>query len=255
MVKLFVADIDGCVAMPYEPYDLEAMQTFADHARRASDLADEGPRPTVSLCSGRPYPYVEAVTQALGLTTPVLFESGSGMFDPVEAQIIWNPQYTDEVDAQVKTVREWMEEQVADSSLMIDHAKRTQAGVIGPRQEDVQAFLPEVESFVAAHAPDLHVYTTHVSIDVLAPAITKREGLQWLAHHLGIETADMAFIGDTGGDRGGLDEVGYSFAPANAEEAVRDQVDVATDGAVLEGTLEAYQWCVAHNKKRHAEML
>ena len=65
MIKLFVADIDGCVAMPYEPWDLQAMQQLASYAQHAPTVDRAGPHPAVSLCSGRPYPYVEAVTQAL----------------------------------------------------------------------------------------------------------------------------------------------------------------------------------------------
>ena len=80
MIKLFVTDIDGCLAEPYEPYDLEGLGTL----RR---LADEAQGPTLSICSGRPYPYVEAMTQALDLTTPVLFEAGRYRIEPAAARL------------------------------------------------------------------------------------------------------------------------------------------------------------------------
>ena len=65
VIKLFVTDIDGCLAEPYQPYDLEGISTFRDFVEQAGSLTENGSVPAVSVCSGRPYPYVEAVTQAL----------------------------------------------------------------------------------------------------------------------------------------------------------------------------------------------
>ena len=154
---------------------------MARYAREADPLEDAGPRPVVTLCSGRAYAYVEAVTQALALTTPVLFESGAGLFHPVEARTTWNPAITDEIEAQLKAVREWMLEScIPGTSLSLDYNKRAQAGVVSPDQDEIERFIPKVESFVAEAAPDLHVFPTHMSIDVVPPTITKREGLEWL---------------------------------------------------------------------------
>lgn len=250
MIKLFVSDIDGCLAMPYRPYDLERFQELARHAAAAPDVAVAAPRPTLSLCSGRAYSYVEAMAQVLGLQTPVLFESGGGMFDPVAARTVWNPAFTPEVDAQLQEIRTWMVETLcgADTSISLDHNKRTQAGVVSPEPAEIEAHVPAVEAFVADISPDLHVFTTHVSIDVLPGNITKKQGLEWLAEHLGIRLEEMAYIGDTNGDLPALNAVGVSFAPANAEAHVRAAVDMVTDAAVLAGTLEAYAWCRRHNE-------
>ena len=96
-------------------------------------------------------------------------------------------------------------------------------------------------------SPDLQVFATDVSVDVLPPGITKRSGLQWLTDSLDVEMDEVAYIGDTGSDLEALRAVGTSFAPANANEAVRDAVDYVTDGAVLDGTLEAYRYCLHAN--------
>ena len=58
----------------------------------------------------------------------------------------------------------------------------------------------------------------------------------------------MAFIGDSNGDLGALETVGYSFAPANATAEVRARVQVVTDGRGIDGVLEAYRWCLARNE-------
>lgn len=240
--------------MPYQAYDLEEFQALARLAAEAPEATAVSAHPTLSVCSGRSYAYVEAITQALDITTPVIFESGGGMFDPVAARTFWNPKFTPEVAEQVDAVRTWMTQTlIPDTGLSLDYGKRTQAGLVSPDEDEIVAHMAVVEDFVDAHAPDLRVFPTHVSIDVVHPDITKKEGLTWLTNHLNVLLDETAFIGDTKGDLVALDIVGHSFAPANAQALVREQVDTVTTGAVLAGTLEAYRWCIAHNKNRTAE--
>jgi hydroxymethylpyrimidine pyrophosphatase-like HAD family hydrolase len=244
VIKLFVTDIDGCLAEPYAPYDLEGLATLRCHAE-----GDRATAPALSICSGRPYPYVEAMTQALSLTTPVLFEAGGGRFDPVAAQTTWSSRLTDEVEAKLGTVQRWfVTECIPGTSLSLDHAKRTQAGVVSPEVDEIRALRPRTEQFVAENAPGLHVFSTDVSVDVVPSGITKREGIEWLADHLGLGLDEIAYIGDTDSDLAALKAVGTSFAPANATEPVRGQVDHVTEGTVIEGTLEAYRHCRDRNE-------
>jgi len=245
MIELFVTDIDGCLAQPYEPYDLVGFSTFRQFIDGAGSPTAEDSAPAVSVCSGRSYPYVEAITQALGLTVPVLFEGGGGRFDPVAAQTTWNPALTDEIEGEIEAVRHWFAtECVPGTQMSIDHAKRTQAGVVSPDPDEITAVRPRTEEFVAENVPDLRVFSTEVSIDVVPPGITKRTGLEWLTDHLGVEMDEIAYIGDTDSDLEALSAAGTSFAPANADEEVLRMVD---DSPVLEGVLEAYRQCLELN--------
>jgi HAD superfamily hydrolase (TIGR01484 family) len=248
VIKVFVTDIDGCLATPYEPYDLEGFATLRRLVGNAGPPTADHPAPAVSVCSGRPYPYVEAITQALAVTVPVLFEGGGGRFDPVAAQATWNPALTDEIEAEIEEVRHWfVTECVPGTKMSIDHAKRTQAGVVSPDPDDITALRPRAEAFVAENVPDLRVFSTKVSIDVVPPGITKKTGLEWLTDHLGVDMSAVAYIGDADSDLEALAAAGMSFAPANADEEVLRTVDHVTDGAVLDGTLEAYRWCRTQN--------
>lgn len=256
MIHVFISDIDGCLSEPYQAYSLPHFQTLAGYARAAGPVHQDGRSsalPSFTLCSGRPYPYVEAMTQVLGIQVPVLFESGGGLFDPVAARVTWHPLLTDALEERLADVRRWMRaEAIAGTSMMYDIGKRTQVGVIGPDPAEVAERVPLVEAYVAEHHPDMLVYHTPASIDVLPPGINKRNGLHWLAERLGIARANMAYIGDTNGDLEALASVGYSFAPANATPEVQAQVDVVTKGAVIEGVLSAYRWCIAENEQKAA---
>ncbi len=249
-IRLFVSDIDGCLAAPYTPYNLDTLHTLATYTREAGSMDTRGDAvlPVLSLCSGRPYSYVEAMSQVLGLTTPVLFESGAGMFDPVAAQTTWHPAFTTELQEQIATMRDWFaREAVPGTKISIDHGKRAQAGIVTPDPDEIKAVRPRAIAFADKHLPDLKVCTTDVSIDVISPTITKEVGLQWLGEHLDVDLSEMAFIGDTDGDIEAIQATAYGFAPANAHDIVKAEADYVTESAVAEGTLEAYRHCMTTN--------
>jgi hydroxymethylpyrimidine pyrophosphatase-like HAD family hydrolase len=246
MIRLFLTDIDGCLAEPYRAFDLDGFRRLREWA----DLAERDPsRPRLGICSGRSYGYVEATAQALGLSGPALFESGGGRLDLPGGRIRWNPALTPALEAQLDAVRAfYRDELVPRGGFEIDYGKRAQAGVVSLNPRALAHALAETEALVAERFPDLMVAPTPVSIDVLPRALSKAEAVAAVAWEEGLDLEEVAFIGDTRGDLGALEIVGVSFAPANAEPEVLEAVDVVTGGAALEGLLEAYTWCMAHNQ-------
>lgn len=238
-MRLFVSDIDGCLAEPFQPYDLAVLG-------RLRAAAGQPGAPALSLLSGRAFPYVEAMAQLLGTTVPVAFESGGGVFDRVAGRVTWNPLFTEEVAAQLAAVKAWMHRDVLGPyGVQYDYGKRTQAGIIGPDEAAVARAADVIKRHVADAYPDLVAYSTPVSVDVLARSITKVQAVAWLAALTGVAPAEMAYIGDTEGDLGALAAVGRSFAPANAAPAVQAAVHRVTTRPLAEGVLEAFAWCAA----------
>mgnify|MGYP006283315845 CR=1 FL=1 len=249
-IELFITDIDGCLAEPFEALELDRWQELAEKSSRSGP--SDPHRPRLTVLSGRPLGYVEAVAQALGCREPALFEAGAGAFDLSDGRVRWNPALTEQIERQMQAVRTWLiEECIPGTALSFDYGKRTQAGVIGPDPEAVERLFPRVEAYVEERFPELRVFETDISIDVVPAAITKRQALDWLAEQTGIPVERMAYIGDTTGDLEALQAVGRSFAPRNAFEAVREQVSLETEGAYVDGVHEAYDWCRAHNARRH----
>lgn len=245
MIKLFVSDIDGCISEPYRPYDLGQLTELVELIRHPDPAV-----PAFSLCSGRAYAYVEAVSQLLGLETPVLFESGGGMFDPQTARVQWNPALTDDIERDLMEIRHWLKSDcLPGTSMMFDYGKRTQMGIIGPDLEEVEAMVPRVEEFVAENFPEFRVFHTPVSIDVAFEEITKRQAMHWLSDELSVPLQEVAYIGDTNGDLPALEVVGHSFAPANAASAVRRMVDHVMEEPVTAGVHAALRWCIEMNKQ------
>jgi hydroxymethylpyrimidine pyrophosphatase-like HAD family hydrolase len=244
MIRLFVSDIDGCLAEPYRPYDLEALGQMAAWTREAGTPFSHPRLPAVSICSGRSYPYVEAMTQLLGCVTPVLFESGAGLFDPDTARSQWHPAFTPDIREGLVAIRTFMESVIEDSTMSMDHAKGTQAALVGTDVVELHGALRIIEDWVTQNAPGFTTFHTHVSIDVVPPGLSKKEGLVWLAEKTGVSLDEIAFIGDTNGDIAALESVGRSFAPANAQPQVKNVVHHICSGTDIQGVIEAYRLCM-----------
>ena len=246
MTRLFLVDIDGCLAEPYRPFRLDAFARL----RTWIGLSETDPRvPRIGICSGRSYAYVEATAQALGLRAPALFESGGGRFDLPAARITWNPALTPAVEADLAAVRAFLLEAVVPRSptVSFDYGKRAQAGVVSPVVGECGAFLPEVEAFVAARCPGLVAYHTPFSVDVVPAALTKARAVAWLAAAEGLTLGELAFVGDTVGDAEALRAVGRGFAPADADADARAAADVVTAGSGVDGVEEALADCLRAN--------
>ncbi len=246
MIRLFLADIDGCLSEPYRPFDLDGFQTLRQWSARAE--TDERV-PKIGICSGRSYAYVEAVAQALGLRAPALFESGGGRFDLEAARITWSPALTPEVEHALDACRAFLLADVVPESetVSFDYGKRSQAGIVSPVVGECEAFLPAVERFVTDLGADLRPYHTPYSVDVVPAALTKVRALRWLAEADGLDLSEVAFIGDTNGDAPAIEATGLGFAPQNAAQPARAAADHVTQGSVLDGVLEAYRVCLHRN--------
>lgn len=234
MTKLFVSDIDGCLAMPYEPYRLD----------RLADLADRIKAPGVppfSICTGRAYAYTEAVTQLLGVTTPVLFESGGGVFELETGQSRLHPLFNLELRKEIDAIRSFMETVVAEyPGMSMDYAKQTQAASVGTEDQGLYEALERIKAWTGERYPRHNVFHTHISIDVVPAGFTKGDGLAWLAEMTGVPVKQMAFIGDSNGDLPAIDACGLSFAPSNATDEVKARVDHVSDQADVDAVIEAF---------------
>jgi hydroxymethylpyrimidine pyrophosphatase-like HAD family hydrolase len=247
VIKLFVSDIDGCISEPFVPFDLETIGKIRALAATGSISGVPLAPPELTLCTGRPLGYAEAVGQALDVRLPILFEAGAGMYNMTTGVRTWHPSFGPNVASSRREIQDWLETLVPGTTMAVDRGKHTQAGLIGADAAEIAAAVEAATEFVGTNFPDFLVAYTDISVDIMHRDLTKREGLAWLAQELGLELDELAFIGDTNGDLGGLRAVGTSFAPTNATAEVLQTVGTVTTGAGCAGVLEAYRTCVDRN--------
>lgn len=245
MIKLFVTDLDGCISYPFKTPRWESISKIRElniKSRQDNFI------PPLTICTGRPYPYAEAVAQWLDVRLPFVFES-AGLFIGRENRIHSAIENINGKLDSIKQIRNWMEEAIVPEfpSAMIEFTKRMDAGIVAPEKEVIDAIIPIVKEKMETDFPHLEMHTTDVSVNVLLGGNNKLQGMKLLAAHLNITLDEIAYIGDTGGDLVALKEVKMPFSPKNATAAVKKSstnLDVETSEAVL----EAYRRVIEYNR-------
>lgn len=245
MIKLFVTDLDGCISFPFQAPVWENMSLIRklNEESRIDDAI-----PALSICTGRPYPYAEAVAQWLNVDIPFVFES-AGLY-------VWNGNYikTAVKDEKIELLpihelRKWIKNEVLPHfpSAAIEFTKKMDAGVVAPQKSVIDDIHKLIKERVEGFYPALEIHITDVSVNVLLGGNNKLQGMKLLAEELNITLNEIAYIGDTGGDIPALKEVKMAFCPSNATRAVKD-VSKEMSGKTSDAVLAAYREVIEYNR-------
>lgn len=246
MTKLFVVDLDGCITHPFVTPDWPSITRIRAYNQQA--LTDPT-IPRLSICTGRPFPYAEAVAQWLDIHLPIVFESGGGVYFPDRRQLQFSEAFT-ENRTQVDQVREWVQTLVETRypKAMIEFSKLTDAGIVCDDTRLIMEVFALAGDLVSREYPDFEVHHTEVSVNIIHKGCNKANGLRQIAAATGIALHEIAYIGDSSGDVSALKIVGKPFAPANGNAGVK-AVSSVMEGETSEGVLQAYELLIAANRQ------
>lgn len=233
-MKLIVLDADGVISKgEAQPFDLALfarLRTLNQRARQGEAV------PAVTLNTGRPSPYVEAVMQAIDGWQPALYESGAGLYYPDTYQFETSPILTQkrqlllqdllqQIDnAVVKTGKAYWQPGKSICHTLFAHPPLTIADLIG-----------KIEELAAKYSGQFIVAQAKLALNIHPADIDKGTGLQWLSQVTGISVTEMGGVGDTAGDVDFLRLVGHSAAPANATDEVKRVVQYVSSEIDAEG--------------------
>lgn len=240
VLRLIVSDVEGCV-IPGQgrPWDLAALAALAEHNRRARSAG--GP-PALTLCSGRPAQYVEALGQALGLTLPACCENGAVLYHPGPGRV--ELLITEEQRERMARVREaaaaWCARQGRARAAVGKEACVSLIPVApGYGVEDLCAdFRAWLADGLGLTGNDLNFTFSAGAVDVTPAGVDKATGVRALAERLGVGPSEILGIGDSHNDIPFLGIVGVACAPANASPAVRALASYVSPEAYGRGVVD-----------------
>lgn len=247
MFKLFVTDIDGCLSYPFQTPNWETINQIRE--LNLKSRSDEN-IPALTLCTGRPYPYAEAVAQWLDIRLPFVFES-AGLYIWEGNKIETALPDTEGALQPIYDLKKWLKSDLLPSypTASLEFTKMMDAGIICPDEDLVNEMLATINEKVSADFPDLEVHSTEVSVNILMPGNNKLQGMKLLGQKLEVSLDEIAYIGDSGGDIAALENVKLAFSPSNAIQPVKEvtrNLSVETTDAVL----EAYRQVINVNKEQ-----
>lgn len=222
---LVICDIDGClVSETTAPFDLASLAKVRAHNERAIAHGDV---PIVTLCTGRPQPFAEAVCRLIGNTLmPCVCEMGVWVYDPGPNTYIMDPRIRPEHLAAVRAASEWAWAtwgSEAGGGVTQQPGKAASVTLYHPDTRFLtDEVFPSVRAEFAGRGGPFRVSMTWFYINCDLAHVSKGTGLDRMLSGMNLDRARIAGIGDTLSDKCIADRVGFFACPANAAPGIKE---------------------------------
>lgn len=214
-MKLIVLDIDGVLsAGEAHPFDLSLFKRLAqfNHVAKTDTSI-----PAVTLNTGRPSPYVEAVMQSIAGWQPALYENGAGLYFPDGYRFQITPYLTSPYKSALDEVITILDRDIVQTGRAYWQPGKTVCHTLLPIEPyTMQELIESVQGLTRDYADKITISQAIMTLNIHPKPVTKGTGLQWLSQVTQIDVSDMAGVGDSGSDVDFLKLVGYPAVPANA---------------------------------------
>lgn len=232
-----ISDIDGCLSPESSaPIDAAALVRIADYNRLAQDRGD---RPVLTVCTGRPEPFAEAMCRIVAnRTVPCIAENGVWLYHPDRNGYDRDPRITAADLAAVQEARAWVEAALGPRGVVMQPGKSCSISLYHDDTDLLRSMEPEVRDEFERRGWPFRVSMTWLYINCDLRHISKGTALDRLMAQTGLTPDRLAGIGDTLSDLPIAERVAFFACPANAAEAIKARAHYVSPYAEAEGVLD-----------------
>ena len=237
---LVICDIDGCVSPEsHAPIDGHKLTRLAEHNQLALQQND---RPLVTLCSGRPIGFVEAMCRLIHNTrVPCIGENGVWMWLPDDNSFEIDPAITSEQLQIVHEASTLLRSQYEGEGVVLQPGKTAAVSLYHADTDYLRSIMPAISDEFARRGWPFRVSMTWLYINCDLQHVNKGTAIDRLLTRTGIDPAKTAGIGDTMGDRFIADRVAWFGCPANADAEIKQRADYESEFEEIDGVLDILQ--------------
>jgi hydroxymethylpyrimidine pyrophosphatase-like HAD family hydrolase len=235
-----ITDIDGCLGPEStSPMDTAKLEQLAAWNRAA---IVKGDRPVLTVCSGRPQPYAEAICRIIGNSAlPCVCEMGVWLYDPRDNRYLMDPQIgPDHIEA-VNAAMRWVDRELSKDGVVYQPGKTASLSLWHPNTEFLMGLLPRIHEKAATERWPLRISRTVAWINLDLQFVSKKTGIARLMAMCGLTKERLAGIGDTMGDIAIRESVGFFACPANADEGLKKVADFVSTKPEVDAVLEVLE--------------
>jgi len=202
----------------------------------------KGDRPVLTVCSGRPQPYAEAMCRVIGNSAlPCICENGVWMYDPRDNRYIRDPQIEPEHIDAVNAAMRWIDRGFAKDGVVYQPGKTASMSLWHPDTDFLMGLKPQIEEKFEKERWPLRVSNTVAWINCDLTFVSKRTGIERMSKLCGLTKDRLVGIGDMPGDIAIRESVGFFACPSNADPAIKRVADYVSLKAEIDGVLEILQ--------------
>lgn len=237
---LVICDIDGCLSPEdTSPMDVASLARIAEHNRQSLELRD---RPLLTVCSGRPIAFVEAMCRLLqNDLLPCIGENGVWLFDPAANWFEMDPRITPEHLEMVHEASQLLSRQYGGAGVRLQPGKSAAVSLWHRDPQYLRSICPEIRDEFARRGWPFRVSMTWYYINCDLTFIDKAGGIRRLLEKTGIDAARTAGIGDTASDRPIAETVARFACPANAADEAQQWAWYVSPHAEAAGVVDILQ--------------
>jgi hydroxymethylpyrimidine pyrophosphatase-like HAD family hydrolase len=234
---ILISDIDGCLAPESAgPMDALALARVAAYNVAAVSQRD---RPVVTLCSGRPQPYAEALSRMIANTSvPIVCEMGVWLYDPRENRFLIDPAISSDDMRRIAACEAWVRETLCPQGIVIQPGKTASVSLWHPDTSFLLAQKPIIVEKIAREGWNMRVANTVAWINIELHHVSKASGITRLLAMTKTPKAKLAGIGDTMGDMAIREAVAFFACPANADDKLKAHADYVSPHHDVAGVLD-----------------
>jgi hydroxymethylpyrimidine pyrophosphatase-like HAD family hydrolase len=232
-----ITDIDGCLGpestAPMETAKLGVLEAWNKEA------ITKGDRPVVTMCSGRPQPYAEAMCRVIGNSAlPCVCEMGVWLYDPRDNRYIMDPNIRPEhIDAVIAAMR-WVDRELSKDGVVHQPGKTASMSLWHPDTKFLMGLMPRFQEKVAKERWPLRISRTVAWVNFDLEFVSKKTGIERLMRLCGLSRERLVGIGDTMGDIAIRESVGFFACPANADPGLKKVADYVSGKEEVDGVLD-----------------
>ena len=238
---MVICDIDGCLSPESgAPFDVGGLSKIAEHNQLAIEQKD---RPVITVCSGRPIPFAEAMCRLIQNTAlPCIGENGVWMWDPQTNEHLSDPDITSEHWEMLQEARKYILDTYGPRGVTLQPGKSASVTLYHPDTSILHAISPEVEAAFEERGWPFRVSMTWFYINCDLKFISKASGIRRLRERTNISPARTAGIGDTMSDHPIAEAVEHFACPANAAKEIQTYADYTSPEPEVYGVLDILRW-------------
>jgi len=248
MIRLLVVDVDGVLSLgeatPLDGTVLQRLAAINDRARH------DPTRLALTLCTGRPAPYVEVLMQVIHGFYPAIYEHGAGLYIPAPYGFKWHPTLTPTVQTQLMQLHSVLHDAlVATDRAYFQPGKSASLSLFARPGVPLHEVWSEAARLACQCGDTFLVEAGVTCVNILVRGLDKAEGVRWLSRETDILLHEMAGVGDAPGDMPFMQLLGWAAAPANAHAAVKQMPHYTSayeDGQGLVDILERLPRAALH---------
>ncbi len=235
-VRLIALDIDGVISRGMKSnFNYTILNILANINVRANKNPEY---PAVTVITGRPQPYIEALLQVIKGFVPAVFEQGTGFYDPASYTVEKNPELKN-TEAFYEMRQSILKEILPkNSSVSIQPGKEYTISIYSSNIDIHNNLKEMILELNKEWNRDFDFIYSSNCLNIIPKGFHKGNGITLLSDKTGVPLENILGVGDSDVDVPFLEKTGFSASPANGSDKIKKTANYISSRYYHDGLFE-----------------